>query len=213
MVDSDTNERPAGLGDPARLIALADGVFAIVMTLLVLELQLPAGLSEEELYRELIHHLPSLLAYVFAFLLAGEYWIYHRHIFNGVRGTTLTVVVFNIGFLLLVALIPFGASLIGNYPQSRAALFLYGVLLTLLEGYRLIMSLYITRKPGVFLSPWAAMMRRRVQVMVVAVCVFAASLALVPFLPPLVILLVYGITPLGFFLAMGWLSRRVTGTA
>jgi uncharacterized membrane protein len=112
-----------------------------------------------------------------------------------------------------VVLNPFGASLIGNCPQSRTALFLYGVLLTLLEGYRLIMSIYITRKPGVFLSPWPALMRRRVQVMVVAVCVFAASLALVPILPPVVILLVYGMTPLGFFLAMGCLSRRVTGTA
>ena len=58
MTNNESNVRHTRLGDPARLIALADGVFAIVMTLLVLDLRVPLDVDEAELQRDLIHHLP-----------------------------------------------------------------------------------------------------------------------------------------------------------
>ena len=213
-VEVEVNEGPAGPGDPARLIALADGVFAIVMTLLVLDLRVPLDVGEAELQRDLVHHLPSLLAYVFAFLLAAEYWIYHRATFNRVRGTNIAIVLLNIGFLLLVALIPFGASLIGNYPSSRTALFVYGALLILLEAYRLAMFIYIhTRSPELVAPVPLPLFRGRVWVIVVELAVFAAAMALLPVLPPVLVLLVYGITPVIFFFVMSWFNTRFTGTA
>jgi TMEM175 potassium channel family protein len=201
-------------GDPARLIALADGVFAIVMTLLVLDLRVPLDVSEAELQSHLIHHLPSLLAYVFAFLLTAEYWMGHRATFNNIRGTNLPIVLLNVGFLLLVALVPFGASLIGSYPQSRTALFVYGVLWLMLEAYRAGMWLYICTRGHELATPMPGILfRRRLQVMIVEILVVAIVVALLPWLPPIVAFFTLGIVPVAFFFAMGFFGRRHTGRA
>jgi uncharacterized membrane protein len=171
-------EHAAGPGDPARLIALADGVFAIAMTLLVLDLRVPLGVSEAELRGDLIHHLPSLLAYVFGFLLAAEYWIGHRATFNNIHGTNLPIVLLNVGFLLLVALVPFGASLIGSYPHARTALFVYGVLLLTLEVYRAGMWLYVSTRGHDLVTPLPPLLfRRRLQTMIIEILVVACASA------------------------------------
>ncbi len=92
---------------PERVKAFGDGVFAIIITILVLEIGVPANLSEQSLLRDALDDLGSdLIAWVVSFLITGMYWAWHRDLFNQVRYVDTTAVWLNLLFLLPAALIP-----------------------------------------------------------------------------------------------------------
>ena len=122
--------------DPARVLALADGVFAIIITLLVLEVHVPE-LTQGHTLNEAIRELrPSLVAFVISFILAGMYWVGHRDLFALIRRTDRGLVWLNILYLLPLCLLPFGAGLIGRYDQEPVALRIYGLLLVAIAVMR-----------------------------------------------------------------------------
>jgi uncharacterized membrane protein len=110
--------------DPERLKTLTDGVFAIAMTLLVLDLRVPDSSSHLDL--ALRHQLPNLLSVVMSFVLCGVFWYGHRNEFLYIRRVNHPVIWINIGFLLLLSLIPFSAALLGRFPSQRLAVQVYG---------------------------------------------------------------------------------------
>jgi uncharacterized membrane protein len=117
-------ERPPSvqqkLRSPERVAALSDGVFAIVMTILVLEIAVPANLSSDSL-RDVLEELrPTFTAWVVSFLIAGMYWVAHRDLFARLRAVNRDVVWLNLVFLLPASLIPFGASMLGSTPTSSS---------------------------------------------------------------------------------------------
>jgi len=124
-----------------RLKALADGVFAVAMTLLVLELVIPElkEHSNRELSSVLLSMWPKFLAYVLSFLIAGIYWLVHHVIFDAIKYYNSTLAWINIIFLLFVALIPFTTWLLGEYFLMKTSTIIYGVhlLLMFLGGYSL----------------------------------------------------------------------------
>ena len=71
----------ARLTSPERVVMLTDGVFAIVLTLLVLEIAVPENLSEQSLRHVLEELRPTVLAWVISFLITGMYWVAHRDLF------------------------------------------------------------------------------------------------------------------------------------
>jgi hypothetical protein len=75
------------LHDPARVLALSDGVFAIIITLLVLEVHVPELTQGQSLNEALAEVRPSLIAFVISFVLAGMYWVGHRDLFALIRRT------------------------------------------------------------------------------------------------------------------------------
>jgi TMEM175 potassium channel family protein len=75
------------LHDPARVLALTDGVFAIIITLLVLEIHVPELTQGQSLSEALGELRPSLVAFVVSFILAGLYWVGHRDLFALIRRT------------------------------------------------------------------------------------------------------------------------------
>jgi len=92
----------------ARIEALTDGIFATVMTVLVLGLSLPqAGLSESGLEGEIVNLSPSILAYVFSFVVLGVYWIGHHNQFHYIKRTDRVFLWVNILFLLTIGFVPF----------------------------------------------------------------------------------------------------------
>jgi len=107
-----------------RIGTLVDGVFAIAMTLLVLEL-IPSGSTEGSL-ASLIGAWPKFYAYAMGFLVLGIFWALHRSIFGHIRRSDEILVWLNILFLLFVALIPFSTAILGQRPPSRGAVVLYG---------------------------------------------------------------------------------------
>ena len=117
------------LHDPARVLALSDGVFAIIVTLLVLEIHVPELTQGHSLNEALAELRPSLVAFVISFVLAGMYWVGHRDLFALIRRTDRGLVWLNILYPLPLCLLPFGAGLVGRYDQEPVALRIYGLLL------------------------------------------------------------------------------------
>jgi len=113
-----------------RVEALADGVFAIAMTLLVLELHVPQLVSsdpERELMKSLLHAWPTFLTYAGTFLLLGVLWIGHHNQFHYVRRANRRFLWINILFLMCAGFMPYCTALLGTYIHSRVAATLYGV--------------------------------------------------------------------------------------
>ena len=133
--------------DPARVLALSDGVFAIIITLLVLEIHVPELTQGHSLNQALAELRPSLIAFVISFILAGMYWVGHRDLFALIRRTDRGLVWLNILYQLPLCLLPFGAGLIGRYDQEAVALRIYGLLLVAIALMRVIIWLYATNRP------------------------------------------------------------------
>ncbi len=130
----------------SRLEQLADGVFAIVMTLLVFEIRVPeieSPVTDAALIAGLISLSPWVMSYVLSFALLFTYWRGHHFITSVLaRNVDHTLANINAIFLLFVALVPFTSYLLGRYSELYVAIFLYGVnviviglLLYLMRGY------------------------------------------------------------------------------
>jgi uncharacterized membrane protein len=132
---------------PTRLLALSDGVFAIIITLLVLEIHVPELGDDRSLSEALRQIRPSFNAFVISFILAGMYWVNHRDLFGLIRRTDRVLVWLNILLLLPLCLLPFGASLLGRYENEPAALHIYGLVLVTIAFMRVVIWLYVTNHP------------------------------------------------------------------
>ena len=106
---------------PARLATLADGVFAIAMTLLVLDLRLPEELvhTNGELFSVLLELLPSFESYVVSFIILSIFWVGHHNFFHFIERVDRPFLWINIVLLMLVSLVPFFASLLGKYADFQ----------------------------------------------------------------------------------------------
>ncbi len=92
-----------------RLEAFSDGVFAIIVTLLVLDLHAPTG--GESVLHAVNRQLPQLAVYVVAFLMVGVTWINHHAMFRAIGRVDRTITVLNLLLLMFLALTPWGADL------------------------------------------------------------------------------------------------------
>ncbi len=111
----------------SRVEALADGIFATVMTVLVLGLRGPASsLTDTELRNEILNLWPNITAYAFSFIVLGLFWIGHHAQFHYIKQTDRVFLWINVLFLLTIGFIPFSTSLIGLYPFSPTAVRVYG---------------------------------------------------------------------------------------
>lgn len=113
-----------------RLDGLADGIFAIVMTLLVIELRVPkftGKVDDLTLWTEFMKLGPVFLSLIISFALLFTYWRAH-HFITSVYAKNLTVGLANINalFFFLIALVPFTAHLLGEYPSSHTSITIYG---------------------------------------------------------------------------------------
>lgn len=101
-----------------RLVFFSDAVFAIAITLLVLDLRVPEVPAEEisRLPAELLHVLPELFAFVLSFGIIASTWLSHFRRFRLINGFNSRLILANLVLLLLVALIPFPTALLRRYP-------------------------------------------------------------------------------------------------
>ncbi|RZT78261.1 putative membrane protein [Micromonospora violae] len=103
-----------------RLTAFSDGVFAIAVTLLVLEIQPPHDFGH--LLRGLGALWPSYLAYMLSFLLIGQVWVNHHVMFDRVRHVDRGVLVLNTLLLMVIAFLPFSTSLLAEALRAKQGL-------------------------------------------------------------------------------------------
>lgn len=123
----------------SRVLGLSDGVFAIALTLLVLNLDLPPGTNPNDVADALEDMLPEVGAYALSFAVIAMFWVGHHRLFNVVADLDHRLIVFNLAYLGLIALIPFPTEVFGSfdgdvvptvvYASSMSAAGLLGTLL------------------------------------------------------------------------------------
>jgi uncharacterized membrane protein len=111
-----------------RLAALSDGIFAVAMTLLVLDLHIPAAAqvhSERELLFALVPLGPQWVAYGMSFLTLGIFWAGQQTQLNHIREGSRDLTWIHLGFLFAISLLPFSTRLLAEFITYRAALGIY----------------------------------------------------------------------------------------
>src|SRR6185503_13494120 len=136
-----------------RLEAFSDGVFAIAITLLVLEIPVPS-VEHGELPDALLDQWPVYAAYVVSFAIIGIIWINHHSVFGYIERVDRGLLFLNLNLLLWVALIPWPTSLLAEYMQAggtdeRAAALVYALTMTFMGASFGGLWLYIAHRPGV----------------------------------------------------------------
>lgn len=101
--------------ETARVEAFSDGVFAIAITLLILELKVPRGLGAAELRHALIAEWPSYAAYFVSFATIGIMWINHHRLFTLIRRVDHGLLILNSVLLLTISAVPFPTALVADY--------------------------------------------------------------------------------------------------
>ena len=123
------HDSPAVHRTPERLVAFSDAVFAIAITLLVLEIKLPADYTN--LLHELLALWPSYLAYALTFLFVGQVWANHHVMFDHIRVADRVILLLNTLLLMIVAFLPFASSVLAGALRSghglRTAVVYYGI--------------------------------------------------------------------------------------
>jgi TMEM175 potassium channel family protein len=146
------NDRSGTRSDTRRAEAFSDGVLAIAITLLVLDLQSPKH-EPGELLPALLRQWQSYLAYVTSFLYVGVTWLNHLAAFSRVASMDRVLHWANLGILFSIALLPFPTAVIadavktGNPADSRAAVGLYALVGVLVSGNWLLFFHHLSRRP------------------------------------------------------------------
>lgn len=114
-----------------RILALSDGVFAIAITLLTLEIAIPAATSDVGLPKALLGLWPRYLAYALSFVVIARFWVTHRLAFRLIARDDNVLVWLNLLLLMFVAFLPFPTAVLGEHAGSPAAAVLYATSVSL----------------------------------------------------------------------------------
>jgi len=128
-----------------RIETLSDGIFAIVMTLLVLDLKVPLDVPAGQLAHTLLQEAPTWASFAITFILAARYWTIQHRLFNLLEKIQPRTVVTTFIFLSLVTILPFSTSLWGHYLNNPLAFFLY-ILNQVLIGIVVLVELLLARR-------------------------------------------------------------------
>ncbi|MGI5211912.1 TMEM175 family protein [Plantactinospora sp. CA-290183] len=184
----------AGVSETDRVKAFSDGVFAIVITLLVLELRVPEH-EPGGLLHGLLQEWPAYLAFVVSFVYVGVIWLNHHALLRLVAGMTLALNWINLAVLLGAVIVPFSTSVLAaalapgsDDRDRRVAVVLYAVAAALMSAPWMVLFGYLRRRPEL-LSPGVTRRYIRSQAF-----------------RPLTGLLLYGLSGL-----LGWFVNPVVG--
>lgn len=138
-----------------RMILFSDAVFAIVITLMAIEIKLPETHEkfDDHLLANLFHIAPLLLAYTVSFIFIGSIWYQHLGTFSLVRDYDIGLIVRNLLLLFFIGLFPFSANMLSHADGSLLAFFIYMVMIVLCMGANfLLMDYILVKKPALRVS-------------------------------------------------------------
>ena len=131
-----------------RVEAFSDGVFAIIVTLLVLELKVPElhdPHSVAELWPELQALLPKFLSWMISFIIVCKFWLNQHHVLNLARHADYGLVWINAIFLMFQSFVPFPTALMGEYPDNPLAVSLFGAVMAFNTLLFMLLHRYVLR--------------------------------------------------------------------
>jgi uncharacterized membrane protein len=183
-----------------RLEAFSDGVFAIVITLLILDIRIPI-VQPADLGAALVNILPQLLTYILSFFIVGLYWHLHHQVAAEIKLIDGAFVWLNLVWLLFVSMLPFPTALLGRYPLQPIPLTIYGINLILVNVTGFVILVYFQRRPELRFTPMsAAELRAVAPIYVVVNMLYAVAIAAAWFIP----WLSYGI----YIFVLMWVTAR-----
>lgn len=153
---------PPRIASTARIEAFSDGVFAVVITLLILEVHVPtlSDLSGQAVLAALLGLVPKLISFGVSFFTIAVIWVNHHHFFEPITHSDWKLLWYNIFFLFWVTVVPFTTAFIGSYPTQPLVVALYSVTLALVAFSSVWMGRYVFFKSDLF-SPLVSMHDRR----------------------------------------------------
>lgn len=137
-----------------RLESLTDGVFAIIMTILVFNISVPelilfteGDFASERLSAKFADLWPDFLAYVISFSTLGAFWVAHHRIFRWIIYVDRPLIWINISFLMIIGLIPFSTTLLTQYLDSQNSIFAFSFNAILAGLLIYVIYYYVKRNP------------------------------------------------------------------
>ncbi|HEX6551266.1 MAG TPA: TMEM175 family protein, partial [Ktedonobacteraceae bacterium] len=116
QMNTERNKGKEELKETNRLEAFSDGVFAVAITLLVLNIRTPDTLLDDaRLWHELFNQWPKLAAYVTSFATIGIMWLNHHRLFLHIKRINTVLVLLNLSLLLVIVFIPVPTALLADY--------------------------------------------------------------------------------------------------
>ena len=191
---------------PERMLFFSDGVFAIIITILALELKVPELGSAIPLADALNEMKPTVIAFIVSFLLVGMFWVAHRSAFSQVRYVDRNTIWLNLLFLLPAAMLPFASGMVGEYPKESTALHVYGAVLIVATVFLLLLDRYLSRHPGLLYQPEDERTRRLTLFTHGSSLIVYVIALLVATWEPGIALTLYVSVPLLYFLLVGALK-------
>jgi uncharacterized membrane protein len=185
----------------SRIEAFSDGVFAIVITLLVLEFKVPsfAGPIEEQAFlAALLAQLPLLLSCIVSFVVIAVIWVAHHQFLHSLRQADWLLLWLNNLLLLFIVFIPIPTWMIGAYPSLKTPALSYGLLLAL-SGLSFAAMRYYASYVADLVDLGPQQRRRAMTASIVGPALYAVG-ALVAWPAPRLALAIYALVPLVYFL-------------
>jgi uncharacterized membrane protein len=108
-----------------RLMALTDGVFAIAITILVLDLRVPADIAPRELSAHITDLVPEFISYAISFAVIAIYWQAQREVFDDIERNDAVLTWLTLVFLMAIAFLPFPTLLIGEFFTKQISVVFY----------------------------------------------------------------------------------------
>ena len=190
-----------------RLEAFSDGVFAIVITLLILDVRFP---SDKPLTLETLRGMaPHVLAFLLSFIIVGVYWVSHHNMLHFIKQVDRQLLWLNLVLLLVIVFIPFPAALLGQHLDSKLAVALYGGNLMLVNAAGTAMWLYATSRPNLAVDGMAPALPGFVARLHAApILVYGTAIAIAYWYVPLSLVL-FAAVPAFFILPNPFVDRRL----
>jgi len=130
-----------------RIILFSDAVFAISITLLVIELKLPdiEQVTNSTLANALLNTFPHFFSFVLSFMIIGIYWMAHHRMFNFVTNYDNKLIWLNLFFLFFIVLMPFSSNIYGVYAGLNTAFTLYVFNISMIAFFNFLLYHYISK--------------------------------------------------------------------
>lgn len=107
------------VSEPDRLLGFSDGVFAVAITLVALQFELPTGLTDAQVEDQFRGELEKLIGYVVSFAIVGMFWQIHHRVFKQIPRQDGVLVALNLAFLGAICVLPFSADVLSEYGLTR----------------------------------------------------------------------------------------------
>ncbi len=163
------------LGDeppsPARLEAFSDGVIAIILTIMVLELRTPASAN----YEALAHEWPVFISYIVSFFYIAVYWINHHHLFHRVKRVDLPILWANVALLFFISLIPFFTEWVGSTRISPLPTAIYATAMMVAGTAFFVLDRVIARQ-GISEEDWILLRRAAQRKNLISIGIYAVAI-------------------------------------